>query len=260
MGRTSPTSANTLRSKAASPSALGNRVASPASPSLSPSCAIPGEAYARATDDEPSLCPLKLVTGVDERHRDAGDALPPSDRAQPLVRGGLDAHGRREHLAQQRRHLGLVRREPGLLADHGDVDVDHGTPQPADDHAQQVDRVGVLPLRLVVGEELAEAPQCKCSEQGVDDGMGQAAGAGAPRQPAVVLDLDSTDHEALSLDEPMAVVTGSDPQRHQAPSSPALDTWPAPSRPPSGSSRRSRWSNTEMASTPRSERSSRARS
>src|SRR5689334_14317622 len=150
MGRTSPTSENTLRSKAASPSAVGNRVASPASPSLSPSGAIPAEAYARAGEDEPSLCPLKLVTRIDEGDRDAGDPLSPSDRAHPLVRGRLDADWRGEHPAQQGCHLGLVRREPGLLADHGGVDVDHGTEQPADDNAQQVDRVGVLPLGLVV--------------------------------------------------------------------------------------------------------------
>ena len=116
----------------------------------------------------------------------------------------------------------------------------------ADHDAQQVDRVGVAPVLLVVGEELADVAEAAGAEQRVDHRVGEHVGVGVAGEAALVLDLDPADHQAVALDEAVAVVADSDPQPHQVLASPESRTSDR-RRSPSGSRRRSRPSKTQIS-------------
>ncbi len=91
-----------------------------------------------------------------------------------------------------------VRRELRLLHQHRAVDVHD--PQPAGgDHrhhrAQQLDRVGVTPALVGVGEVLADVAQPGGAEQRVGDGVGEHVGVRVSLQAELVGDLHPADHE-----------------------------------------------------------------
>ena len=112
--------------------------------------------------------------------------------------------------------LGTVRREPRPLADQAGVYVQRAARELADHHPEQVEGVSVPPLLLVGGKELAQVAEAAGAEQGVDHRVREDVGVRVPGEPAVVLDLDSADHQRLPLGEPVAVVTDPDPERHLA--------------------------------------------
>ena len=130
-----------------------------------------------------------------------------------------------------------VRRQPRLLADERRVDVDDPAGDRADDGAQQVDRVGVAPALLVVGEERADVAAAGGAEQGVDHRVGEDVGVGVPGEAALVLDLDPAEDQAAALREAVAVVA--DPDASSAQSSRTAA--------PSGSRRRWRRSKTQIS-------------
>ena len=88
----------------------------------------------------------------------AMQAIPSPRPIQPMpsLRGRLDADPGRGRLGEDPLHLRPVAAEPRLLADDGRVDVDDPPGDRADGGAQQVDRVGVAPALVVVGEEGAD--------------------------------------------------------------------------------------------------------
>ena len=93
------------------------------------------------------------------------------------------------------------------------VDVDDPARDRADHGAQQVDRVGVAPGLVVVGEERADVALAGGAEQGVDHGVGEHVGVGVPGEAARVIDLDPAEDEAAPLGEAVAVVA--DPDAHR---------------------------------------------
>ena len=87
----------------------------------------------------------------------------------------------------------------------------------ADRGAQQVDRVGVAPALVVVGEEGADVAAAGGAEQGVDHRVGEHVGVGVAGEAARVLDLDPAEDEPAALGEAVAVVA--DPDAHRLESS-----------------------------------------
>src|SRR6186997_488 len=154
--------------------------------------------------------PSGRLFGFDACHRDAGDPLAAADEAHALVAGGLDADPGRGRLGECPLHQRLVGAEPGLLADQGGVDVDDRPGDRADDGAQEVDRVGVLEGRIVVGEHLADVAAAVGAEQGVDHRVGEDVGVGVALEPQVVLDLDAAEDQPATGGEAVAVVAEAD--------------------------------------------------
>ena len=91
---------------------------------------------------------------------------------------------------------------------------------------------------------LADVAHAGCAEQRVDQGVREDVGVGVAVEAAVVLDLDTPDHEPPARGEAVAVVADAGERGH--------------SLAPIGSRRRSRPSNTHSSPTPSSERSSSA--
>ena len=83
----------------------------------------------------------------------------------------------------------------------------------ADHGAQQVDRVGVAPALVVVGEERADVAHAGGAEQGVDHRVGEHVGVGVAGEAALVLDLDPAEDQAPPLGEAVAVVADADAHR-----------------------------------------------
>ena len=80
------------------------------------------------------------------------------------------------------------------------------------DHgAQQVDRVGVAPALVVVGEERADVADAGGAEQRVDHGVGEDVSVGVALEAALVLDLDPAEDQPAAGGEAVAVVA--DPDR-----------------------------------------------
>jgi hypothetical protein len=114
-------------------------------------------------------------------------------------------------LVVDRLAMGTDRR---ALADHGRVDVDDAAVEAGDDASQQLDRVGVAPA-LVVGREVRADVACAGgAEDRVGDGVGEDVGVRVPDEPAVEIDLDATDEQALAGNEAMAVIADPDPDAH----------------------------------------------
>jgi hypothetical protein len=127
--------------------------------------------------------------------------------------------------------------------------------------------------RVVVGEVGAEVAEAGGAEQRVDHGMGEDVGVGVAGEAALVLDLDPAEDERAAVVEAVAVVA--DPDRaHGAHLRGSLtrtesdmdarsrrtQSASSPTAGPSGSSRRSRPSKTQISRTPRPSRNSTARS
>ena len=64
-----------------------------------------------------------------------------------------------------------------------------------DDLAQQLDRVGVAPALVGVGEVLADVAEAGGAEQRVDHRVGEHVGVGVPVEAALVRDLDAAEHQ-----------------------------------------------------------------
>ena len=111
-----------------------------------------------------------------------------------------------------------------------DIDTGGGAGHAADHDPQEVDRVRIAPLLLVVREELPEIAEAAGAEQRIDHGVGEDVGIRVPGEAAVVLDLDPADHQPLALHESVAVVSDSDSQPHQVLASPGSATSSASSR------------------------------
>ena len=95
----------------------------------------------------------------------------------------------------------------------GRVDVDDPPGDRADGGAQQVDRVGVAPALVVVGEERADVAAAGGAEQRVDHRVGEDVGVGVAGEAALVLDLDAAEDEPAALGEAVAVVADADAHR-----------------------------------------------
>src|ERR1044071_9044414 len=222
------------------------RPSTPASRSTLTSNALSEAAWRTTAAIESSLLiePPSLIA-LDRSHRDAGDALAAADPAHALVAGRLDADPGRGRRGEGPLHLRLVGPEPRLLADQRRVDVGDRAADRADSGPQQVDRVGVAPLLVVVRKQRADVAAAGSAEDRVDHGVGEYVGVGVPGEPARVLDLDAAEDQRASVREGVAVAADAD---HQ------------PTRLPNGASWRRRCSKTHISSTPRSSRKATARS
>src|SRR5262249_61910559 len=104
----------------------------------------------------------------------------------------------------------------------------------ADDRAQHVDRVGVAPALVVVGEERAYVGSPAAgAEHRVDHRVGEDVGVRVAGEAARVVDLDPAQHQAPSLLEAVAVVA--DPYGHGSilrclRSKTAISSIPSPAR------------------------------
>ena len=87
------------------------------------------------------------------------------------------------------------------------------------------------------GKSVAEVAEAAGAEQRVDHRVGEHVGVGVAPEPALVLDLDPAEHQPPPGGEPVAVVADADALIGVDPR-------------PSGSSRRSRPSKTQISSTP----------
>ena len=83
-----------------------------------------------------------------------------------------------------------------------------------DDLGEQPAAVEPLPLRVGVGEELADVAERGGAEQGVGDRVEDDVGVGVAGQAALVVDPDAAEDQRAALDQPMGVVT--DPDAHRA--------------------------------------------
>src|SRR3954452_17559556 len=192
---------------------------------------------------------------IDVHHRDgdAGDALPPPDPAETLVRRRLHAHARRQRLAQDVLHLAAVRANARLLADERRVDVLDAAAEVPQRHRQQIQRVRVPPLFLLGREERPQVTESARAQDRVDDRVRQDVRIGMAAKPALVRDLDAPQDEPAALDERMHVIA--DPDSHPTRSVSAS----APVR-LMGSRRRERPSKTAISPMPQSFMASTARS
>ena len=102
--------------------------------------------------------------------------------------------------------------------------------------------MGVSPALLVRREQRADVPQPGRPEHGVDHGVREDVGVGVALEADLVRNLDAAQHEPAPRGEAVGVVADPDPGAHRG-SSQAH---------PSGSSRRSRRSNTAICSIPQS--------
>src|SRR5436853_4227717 len=157
-----------------------------------------------------SAIPAGRLFALDARYSHAGDPLAAADEPHALVAGRLDADPSRSGLGECPLHLRLVRAEAGLLADQRRVDVDDRPGDRPDDGAQEVDRVGVLPGRIVVGEHRPDVAAASGAEQCVDHRVGEDVGVGVAVEALVVLDLDAAEDEAAPGGEAVAVVAEAD--------------------------------------------------
>src|SRR4051794_6432855 len=115
--------------------------------------------------------PRKLADPLDRGGRHAGDSFATTDEAQALVRPELDAHlaavqpgGRCYFLA----HPVAVRAEARGLAHHGRVeraDCVAAVRQLVTYGRQEVDAARVLPLRVGVGEVVADVAESGSAQQ-----------------------------------------------------------------------------------------------
>src|SRR3954453_1668538 len=194
---------------------------------------------------------------IDVHHRDghAGDALPPPDPAETLVRSRLHAHARRQRLAQDVLHLAAVRANARLLADERRVDVLDAAAEVPQRHRQQIQRVRVPPLFLLGREERPQVTESARAQDRVDDRVRQDVRIGMAAKPALVRDLDAPQDEPAALDERMHVIADPDSRAHPTRS---VST-SAPVR-PMGSRRRERPLKTAISPMPQSFMASTARS
>src|SRR6266702_771582 len=155
----------------------------------------------------------------DGQHR---DALTPSDPAHPLVGLGLDGDVRgagQDRLRHPGLHRADVRCQGGPLGDDCHVGV-HEL-EPCLHHFQErlieeVNGVGVLPLRVVARKHAADVAEPGSAEEGVGHGVRDGVGVGVPFQCPVVRDLDAAEHELARLPlgtERMGVITDADAHR-----------------------------------------------
>src|SRR5262249_30861674 len=103
-----------------------------------------------------SAIPARRLFALHAPNGDAGDALAAADPAHPLVPGRLDADPGRGRVGERPLHLRAVLAEAGLLANHRRIDVEDRPGDRADHCPQHVDRVGVLPGEVVIGEHRAD--------------------------------------------------------------------------------------------------------
>ena len=178
---------------------------------------------------------------VDRRHRERRGALAAADEAHPLAGRRLHVHGvlgHAERAGERRRDRRPVRQQLRALQQHGGVDVADGQAgrrERRDDVAQQPERVGVLPLRLGVGEVRADVAQACGAEQRVDHRVREHVGVGVAGEPLLVGHLDAAEDQP----PPGREAVGVDPE-------------PGADHQPSGSIRRVRPSNTQISCTPAS--------
>ena len=168
----------------------------------------------------------------------AMQAIPSPRPIQPIpsLRRRLDADPGRGGLGEEPLHLRPQRAEARLLADDGRVDVLDPAAHHPDDRPQQVDRVGVAPALVVVGEQGADVAEAAGPEQGVDHGVGEDVGVGVALEPELVLDLDPAEDQRAARAEAVAVVADPDPAHPM----PRASLAPEPELAIRGSSRRTR--------------------
>src|SRR6188474_3873191 len=113
--------------------------------------------------------PTGSLVAIHRCHGYAGDSLATADPAHALVAGRLDADAGRGRLGEGALHLRSQRADARLLANQRGVDG-------ADRGPQQVDRIGIPPALVVVGEERADIAHARGAEQGVDHRVGEDVG------------------------------------------------------------------------------------
>ena len=115
---------------------------------------------------------------------------------------------------ERRGHGGQVRREPGLLGDDRAVGLRQGEAAAADQlvrGAQQLHRIGVLPLGIAVGKQLADVARARGAEDGVGEGVRHGVGVRVPGEPARMGDGDAAEDERTARDEAVGVVADPHP-------------------------------------------------
>jgi hypothetical protein len=150
-------------------------------------------------------------------HGHDGEPLAAPDKTHPFVRLGLEADASR--LETQRSgygpgYAGGMRGEPWRLADDRDVRLARDEAALLDqrhDLAQERHRVGILPLRIRVGKEVANAPGRHGAKQCVGDGMCDRVGIRVTGKPLRVGNALSAEDQRTPIDEAMGVIADANP-------------------------------------------------
>src|SRR3954452_7507797 len=175
-------------------------------------------------------------------------SLPAPHEAHPLAGRGLDvdvAHGQADRLRERLAHRVAMGADLRSLEDQRRVDVHHAQILVGHDAArqpEQVDRVGVAPALVGVGEVQADVAQPGRAEQRVDDRVREHVRVGVAGQAGVMLDAHAPEDQRAARFEAVGVVAEAD---HVA---------------PTASRRRSRRSKTATSPMPSDSSASSARS
>lgn len=123
-----------------------------------------------------------VVTRLEQRDSQAGNAFTTASKTQPVGGGCFHADagdGNVQVRGEMLAHRRDMRGQTWVLEDDRSVNVAH---LPAM-FCQQVDRIGeedgtrgVLPAWIAGGEMLADIPQCRCAQQGINNCMDQHIG------------------------------------------------------------------------------------
>ncbi len=82
---------------------------------------------------------------------------------------------------------------------------------------QELQRVGVLPPRIGIGEEGAQVAGGRGPQDGVNDGMGDGVRVGVAEQPLLEGDPLAAEDERPPLDQPVGVVPDADADQAATP-------------------------------------------
>ena len=127
--------------------------------------------------------------------------------------GATTGHGHRSPgcCRQVLRHCGAIRRKTWPLADNRSTHIRHtppGSAHPVCNLAEQPNRVGVSPTRIIIGKQRSEIAQISSCQQSISDGMGWHIGIGMPRKSAFASEDHSTQNQrSVIVAEPVDVKT-----------------------------------------------------
>src|SRR6202022_3858221 len=168
--------------------------------------------YTRDAGRGPAFTSTASGTLMDQRHGEDGNRLARADRSQAVVALGLEPHLAWWHpqgLGHLADHLLPVRTDPGHLEDDGEVDVLHGVAGFVEHHrhrAEELDAGGVLPLRVVAGEVVADVAHAGRAQEGIGQRVAHSVAVGVALEAEVPGQCDPSEDERAAYDQAVDVV------------------------------------------------------
>jgi len=145
------------------------------------------------------------------RRGNAGDSFDATDGTKAFGATAGDRHRSPGCCRQVLRHRGTIRRKTWPLADNRSTHIRHtppGSTHPVSNLAEQTNRVGASPTRIIIGKQRSEIAQISSGQQSISDGMSWHVGIGMPRKSAFASEDHSTqDQRTVIVAEPVDIKT-----------------------------------------------------